>query len=137
MVKQAGTEEAIDRFRRMANPERYRQGAEQTKDELIQRGEQLLLQYDLNEDDPNLNEKDRELVRGQIKDSIKSVMWRVAECDEIIESFKIGAEAGLNRAIRRKLLKENKKVKSHLRLVPPSDSSDIDEGEDIEEDIED
>ena len=111
MVKSAGTDQAIERFKQMVNPERYRQAAEQTKDELIQRGEQLLLQYELNDNDPNLNDRDRALVSRQIGDSIQSVLWRVAECDEIIESFKIGAEAGLNRAARRKLLKDQKKPK--------------------------
>ena len=108
MVKAAGTNEAIERFKQLVNPERYKQGAQQTKDELIQRGEQLLLQFELNENDPNLNERDRALVDRQIKDSIESVLWRVAECDDILNSFKVGADASLNRAARRKLLKGHK-----------------------------
>ena len=134
-MKAAGTNEAIDRFKLLVNPERYRQGAQQTKDELIARGEQLLLQYELNENDPNLNDRDRALVDRQIKDSIESVLWRVAECDEILESFKVGAEAGLNRAARRKLLKGKKQKKPRLVVVDDDydPDSDIDDAEDDEE----
>ena len=127
-MKAAGTNEAIERFKMLVNPDRYRQGAEQAKDELIARGEQLLLQYELNENDPNLNDRDRALVDRQIRDSIESVLWRVAECDEILESFKAGADAGLNRAARRKLLKGKKQERPNLVVV----DDDYDEEEDGE-----
>ena len=127
-MKAAGTNEAIERFKMLVNPDRYRQGAEQAKDELIARGEQLLLQYELNENDPNLNDRDRALVDRQIRDSIESVLWRVAECDDILESFKAGADAGLNRAARRKLLKGKKQERPNLVVV----DDDYDEEEDGE-----
>ena len=136
MVKAAGTEEAIERFKLLVNPERYRQGAQQTKDELIQRGEQLLLQYDLNENDPNLNDRDRALMDRQLKDAINSVLWRIAECDEILGSFKAGAEAGLNRAARRRLFKGHKgQDKPKLQIVDDvvDDDYELEEKEELED----
>ena len=133
MVKAAGTEEAIERFKLLVNPERYRQGAQQTKDELIQRGEQLLLQYDLNENDPNLNDRDRALMDRQLKDAINSVLWRIAECDEILGSFKAGAEAGLNRAARRRLIKGYKsQPRPKLAVVDENYEEEEEEEEDGE-----
>ena len=102
--------EAIERFRAVADPDRYKKLAEQHKTELVQQGERIMLQYELSVGDPNLPEMERETMLENLETSMSSVLWRIAEIDEILASYAVGQEAGMNRAARRRLLKASKKV---------------------------
>ena len=105
VVKAAGTEAAIDRFRQLADPQRYQATAQQHKDELIAQGERILLQHELTSSDPNLAAAEKKMALRQLEQAMDSVLWRVGEIDQILASFKQGQEAGMNRQMRRKLAK--------------------------------
>ena len=105
VVKAAGTEAAIDRFRALADPQRYQATAQQHKDELIAQGERILLQHELTSSDPNLAAAEKKMALRQLEQAMDSVLWRVGEIDQILASFMQGQEAGMNRQMRRKLAK--------------------------------
>jgi hypothetical protein len=106
----AGTPEAIERFRTLADPDSYKSAATQRKQELIQQGERILLQHELTSNDPNVSETDKVVVVGQLETAMASVLWQIEEIDEILASFKAGQNAGMNRQLRRKMAKEEKKA---------------------------
>lgn len=102
--------EAIERFRAVADPDRYKKLAEQHKTELVQQGERIMLQYELSVGDPNMPETERETMLENLESSMSSVLWRIAEIDEILASYAVGQEAGMNRSARRRLLRTQKKA---------------------------
>lgn len=112
MVKTAGTAEAIERFRAIADPARYQETAKGHKDELTQQGERILLQYELTDADPVLTPEERKSVLANLERSMQSVLNRIAEIDDILESYATGQQAGMNRKMRRKLLKDGKLSKA-------------------------
>ena len=99
------TPDAIERFRAIADPARYRANAEQHKQELIQQGERIMLEFELTADDPNMDEQGRDQRTTSLEQAMDSVLWRIAEIDSILAAFTAGAEAGMNRKARRKLMK--------------------------------
>ena len=109
MVKAAGTEDVIERFRVMIDPQRYRGHSQQLKDELVSRGEQIAIEIDLSENDPMMNPEERSRVLGQLRQTLESIVWRIDELDDVVKSFDAGEQAGMNRKMRRALLKEAKK----------------------------
>ena len=140
MVKTAGTPEAIERFRAIANPDRYRQVAEQHKDELTQQGERILLQHELTSSDPALTKEEKRSVIENLERSMQSVLNRIEEIDAILESYATGQQAGMNRKVRRQLMKDGKLSKAAgasstkkpaLMVVDPEE--DDDEGEELED----
>lgn len=106
MAKLAGQPDAIERFKVLADPERYKQTAQQHRDELIQQGERVMLQIELGESDPNMGAAERKAVRQQLNKTMESIMYRIDEIDAILKSFSLGAQAGMNRQMRRKLLRD-------------------------------
>lgn len=139
MVKQAGTPEAIERFRALADPNRYQANAQQHKDELVQQGERILLQHELTANDPNLPTAEKKQAIEHLEAAMESVLWRIGEIDAILASFKTGQEAGMNRQMRRKLAKQAKRLpKSVIAKVmaegKPADSEEDEaNGDDYEE----
>lgn len=112
------TLEAIERFRALADPERYRATAEQHKQELIQQGERIMLQFELTADDPNLDAAARDQMIANLEQAMASALWRIGEIDSIIAAYKAGQEAGMNRRTRRKLLKDKAGETEPLLLHP-------------------
>lgn len=113
MVKQAGTEEAMEEYKQHAelraiqDPTRVKTLITEQRKELLTRGEQLLFQRDQNADDPNLPKDEREQSLGQIDIALESIYWRISDIDERLEAFAVGEEAGMsNRATRRRLVKK-------------------------------
>ena len=104
MTKPA-TSDAIERFRAIADPARYRANAEQHKQELIQQGERIMLEFELTADDPNVDETGRDQRITNLEQAMDSVLWRIDEIDNILAAYTAGAEAGMNRKVRRKLMK--------------------------------
>ena len=141
MAKTAGTPEAIERFRAIADPNRYQDVARQHKDELTQQGERILLQHELTASDPALTKQERKSVLENLDRSMQSVLNRIGEIDAILESYKAGQDAGMNRKIRRQLMKKGSLSKAAgassakkptLKVVEPEE-----EDEDDDEDLED
>ena len=101
-----GNPELLERLRALADPQRYQQQLSEQRTAYIQRAEQLLIERDFNDGDPNMNERDKELVLKQIDEALVSLDWRIQEADESIAAFTTGQQAGMNRKQRRKLLKD-------------------------------
>ena len=140
MVKMAGTVEAIERFRAIADPNRYQEVARSHKDELTQQGERILLQHELTSSDPALTKQEKRSVIENLERSMQSVLNRIEEIDEILASYKTGQQAGMNRRVRRQLMKKGSLAKAagassakpKLGVVPVEDE-DVDGSDELDD----
>ena len=98
--------QTIERLRALADPESYKQQLQEIRTQLIRRAEQLLIERDLNDSDPNISPVEKEAVLGQIDTALTSIDFRITEIDESLAAFQTGQQAGMNRKLRRKLLKD-------------------------------
>ena len=104
MVK-PGNPELLERLRVLADPQRYKGMLKEQRTNYIQRAEQLLIERDLNEGDPNLQENERTSLLTNIDKALESLDWRIKEIDASLVAFQAGEQAGMNRKARRRLLK--------------------------------
>ena len=146
MVKVSGTPEAIERFRTIADPIRYQDVAREHKSELTQQGERILLQHELTASDPALTKQERKSVLDNLERSMQSVLNRIGEIDAILESYKAGQQAGMNRKVRRQLMKKGSlseaagasSAKPKLKAVLTEEETELfGEDDDDEDELED
>ena len=145
MARAAGTVDAIERFCVIADPNRYQDVARQHKDELTQQGERILLQHELTASDPALTKQERKSVLENLERSMQSVLNRIDEIDAILESYKAGQDAGMNRKVRRQLIKKGSlaeaagasNARAHNAPIQKPKPRAVEDGEDDEEEDDD
>lgn len=107
MSKKAGTVDNIDRFRKLINPERFRGELENIKNQLIQRGESLIIDFDLTASAPinEDNERDvevRDRTLDNYRNAINEIVRRIDEIDATLAEFDSGQDKALQRLSRSK-----------------------------------
>lgn len=107
LSKKAGTVDNIDRFRKLINPERFRGELENIKNQLIQRGESLIIDFDLTASAPinEDNERDvevRDRTLDNYRNAINEIVRRIDEIDATLAEFDSGQDKALQRLSRSK-----------------------------------
>ena len=107
MVRAAGTQAAIERLQGLIAPDVYKQQLQEVRAQCVTRASQLLIERELTDGDPTLDEpehlKEKLQVLANIDAALVSLEWRISDIDEAMGSFDVGKSAAMNRQQRRKL----------------------------------